>query len=422
MNEDRRMSRGSKSAVCAVIVARSACFTALGLSVACQQAKGDDVATGSNLPPPAVVEGDSDGGVAPSANDAGRAGVDIERPGSIANEPDPAASDAAVVGGLPSDPLAVAASFPIVFRSRRSAENTTELYVMHADGSEPQRLTRGGEFFLPRWSPDGSRIVFRRVDPNGAAIADVGVVSPNGAELTMLTSNENYNFFDLPATWSPDGQRILFGSTIPNEGVWLFEIAPSGGQRERLLPDVLAFQREAALSPVDPTRLAYVEGDEVALSNAIRIIDADNPGAGLDISTGRAGRPQHPRWSPDGTRLVFAGFELNPDGTIKGISATTPTDGGVLHIPNLDLFLLELATGEVTQLTSTPGSDYEPAWSPDGSQILFTSERDGDDDLWLMPVSDPSQAVNLIDDNLDRKLDGGADWYAPPTSASLAPR
>jgi Tol biopolymer transport system component len=76
----------------------------------------------------------------------------------------------------------------------------------------------------------------------------------------------------------------------------------------------------------------------------------------------------------------------------------------------------------VTQLTSTPGSDYEPAWSPDGTQILFTSERDGDEDLWLMPLSDPSQAVNLIDDNLDRKLDGGADWYIPPASASRALR
>jgi dipeptidyl aminopeptidase/acylaminoacyl peptidase len=418
MNEDLRVST-QPIIIGATVVARGVCIAAFGLSVACQGAKGDDVGTMPNLPPPAATEEEPEDELPQSAGDAGGAAIDVERPGSIVADAD---ADASVAGGLPSDPLAVAASFPIVFRSRRSAENTTELYVMHTDGSEPQRLTRGGEFFLPRWSPDGSRIAFRRLDPNGASVADVGVVSPNGAELTMLTSGENFNFFDLPATWSPDGQRILFGSSIPDDGVWLFDIAPSGGQRERLLPDVLAFQREATLSPVDATRLAYIEGDQVALSNALRIIDADNPGAGLDVSTGRAGRPLQPRWSPDGTRIVFAGFELNADGTIRGLPGSPPPDAGPPHIPNLDLFLFELATGEVTQLTSTPGSDYEPAWSPDGTQILFTSERDGDEDLWLMPLSDPSQAVNLIEDNLDRKLDGGADWYIPPASASLAVR
>ena len=57
-----------------------------------------------------------------------------------------------------------------------------EIYIMHADGSEPRRLTNaagydGGPFF----SPDGSRIVWRRFDEQGL-IADVWTMKPDGTD------------------------------------------------------------------------------------------------------------------------------------------------------------------------------------------------------------------------------------------------
>lgn len=410
MNEDPAVSRENKHSV-----VRNACIAALALGIACQQAKGDDVVTGPGEPSPPPSQPAPEGDLMQPASDAGRApAVDSEGPGSLIGEPAPAASDAGEQSGLPADPLAVAPSFPIVFRSNRSAEGSYELYVTRADGSQPQRLTRGGDFLLPRWSPDGSRILFRRLQQGEVASADIGIVSANGAEVTMLTTGENPTLFSLTVSWSPDGARIAFGSSVPNEGISIYGMAPSGGQRERLLPEVVAYQREATWSPVDATRIVYIEAASDGRATALRLIDADNPGAGLDLTTGKAALPEQPRWSPDGTRIVFAGFSLNPDGTIKGLPGSTPLDGGVPHIVNLDLFVLELATGEVTQLTDSLGDDYEPAWSPDGTQILFTSARDGDEDLWLMPLADPEQAINLIDDNLDRHQDGGADWYAPP--------
>jgi WD40 repeat protein len=63
---------------------------------------------------------------------------------------------------------------------------------------------------------------------------------------------------------------------------------------------------------------------------------------------------EYPAWSPDGTRLAFMGAVGS----------------------NYELFVVDLATNEVHQLTDSPGSDGWPAWSPDGTTIAFTSERD----------------------------------------------
>ncbi|HXV86753.1 MAG TPA: amidohydrolase, partial [Gemmatimonadales bacterium] len=49
-----------------------------------------------------------------------------------------------------------------------------------------------------------------------------------------------------------------------------------------------------------------------------------------------------------------------------------------------DLYTLPLAGGKATRLTSGLGFDVQPRWSPDGTQIVFVSDRDGSDDVWLV--------------------------------------
>src|SRR5688572_7848154 len=130
------MSRANEHIILAS-AARGLCLTALGLSVSCQQAKGDDVATGGAQPPASEAPSEAPPGeeLTQSGSEEGlTSGDDIERPGEIAAERPvvPATSDAGVTSGLPEDPSAIAPSFPIVFRSNRSAELTYELYVMHS--------------------------------------------------------------------------------------------------------------------------------------------------------------------------------------------------------------------------------------------------------------------------------------------------
>jgi len=125
---------------------------------------------------------------------------------------------------------------------------------------------------------------------------------------------------------------------------------------------------------------------------------APRPAMPVRISTGR-GRTTCSWFSPDGTRLLFASSHLDPqlDATESAARAQAEEDRKTGRRrryqwdfdPHTDIFVtsLQSAAGEGTdlvQLTHEPGYDAECSFSPDGSQILFVSDRDGDPDIYVM--------------------------------------
>jgi len=78
---------------------------------------------------------------------------------------------------------------------------------------------------------------------------------------------------------------------------------------------------------------------------------------------------------------------------VLGITATVWAQTGAIlfssSYPNSDIYLLEVATGKLTQLTSDPGEDITPSASPDGRKVAFCSNRSnttGAHDLWIMNI------------------------------------
>ena len=122
------------------------------------------------------------------------------------------------------------------------------------------------------------------------------------------------------------------------------------------------------------------------------------PATPVRISTGR-GRTTCSWFSPDGSRLLFASSHLDPqlDATESAARAQAEEDRKTGRRrryqwdfdPHTDIFVTNLppAAGEanvLVQLTHEPGYDAECSYSPDGSTILFVSDRDGDPDIYVM--------------------------------------
>ena len=85
--------------------------------------------------------------------------------------------------------------------------------------------------------------------------------------------------------------------------------------------------------------------------------------AGVQLTTRHD--DQMPAWSPDGKEIVFSS-----------------TQGG-----GRDLWIQNVVSGEVRQLTSDAAVDTWPAWSPDGGWIAFASDRDGPAQIWAIPAT-----------------------------------
>jgi len=81
-------------------------------------------------------------------------------------------------------------------------------------------------------------------------------------------------------------------------------------------------------------------------------------------------------WSPDGKWIVFGG-----------------------GLDELHLWKMPVAGGEVIQLTSGPSQDVYPARSPDGTQIAFSSFREGSSNLWIVPASGGEPTRVTVDED-----------------------
>ena len=226
----------------------------------------------------------------------------------------------------------------IAFVSNRNNANKDhkQIWVIDADGKNPDRLTDGLADSFPDWSPDGTKIVYGT--PVGITVMDA-----DGKDKRLLTRVGTH------PSWSPDGKRIAFISTVDVIN-HVFVMDADGGNRMQLTHD---FVRKRLPSwSHDGKRIAYV-GD-----NVIWVVDSDgkNPRQLTGLVT-----EEHPTWSPDSESIAFVSFGRRDPG-ITGI------------------YTVDLTSGAVDALPRHPYSkNYDPDWlypgelsvSPEGSRITI---------------------------------------------------
>jgi Tol biopolymer transport system component len=135
----------------------------------------------------------------------------------------------------------------------------------------------------------------------------------------------------------------------------------------------------------DGYHIAYVVLGETAGSRIIRIADVDSA-TSRTLTIPGIFTVAHPEWSPDGTRIAFAG---NPSGGVRAIYTVRP-DGGDLKL-----------------LTPDAGEKTVPAWSPDGTRMAYLRVLGPAQELWVMKADGTERQM------LSSFSDGGynhVDW------------
>lgn len=200
----------------------------------------------------------------------------------------------------------------IAFTSERLGN--PEIFVMGADGSNPYAITDGqGYNVVPAWSPDGTQILFAsnrtyRIDAEGGYTEVPGntklwVMGADGSNPQKQTTHLG---LDLYGAWSPDGQSIVFMSVRDGDPeIYLrrpdgFEVNLTNDPANDLNPD---------WSP-DGKTIAFMSDREG--NQEIYLLDLES-GTLTNISQNPA-NDGDPAWSPDG---AFIAFTSDRDGNVE---------------------------------------------------------------------------------------------------------
>jgi Tol biopolymer transport system component len=232
------------------------------------------------------------------------------------------------------------------------------------------------------WTADGARVVFANLVDGHKQIFRMNA---DGSDLLMLTDTPETSNTD--PEWSPNGEHILF--TSDRDGDMEIYVMNADGSNARNLTQLSEADDAFAAWSSDGTLIAFASDRDGDWD--IYVMNAD--GSGTVLLTENNIDDQAPAWSPDGTQISFQSNRVRKLGP-----GTVPGSGGAITARNWDIYVMD-ANGEGTlALTRSPASDRFPVWSPDGAQIVFVSDRNGDNDIYLKNLNDRNRDILLVDD------------------------
>ena len=224
------------------------------------------------------------------------------------------------------------------------------------------------------WSPTGNQVVFERRREWGGAIYRAN------ADGTGETRISPPGVASHNAVWSPDGTKVAYRrySTANAADATLWVMNADGSGQAQLIPDgTNTGQCSAWLGTMDwgaTGRIAFIAACEGSVGGNWHLYTVAGDGTDLDpvgaVSTTLAYHAQGLDWSPDGTKIAFSSYA-------DFVSGYTVGECGTTAAPD-DLYVADVVQNTATQRTFTSGwegpHEHAPAWSPDGAQLAFAAD------------------------------------------------
>jgi TolB protein len=266
-------------------------------------------------------------------------------------------SDADVIA---TGPTSSSAQLGRIVFARDSLDGSgRHIFSIEPDGAgEIQLVARAAD--TPLLSPDGSRLAFECLDGD---LVRVCLADAHGSDPHMLTPDmsdmarpiDNY----APRAWSPDGQQlVLIGFGGAPAGIFTMPASNGGGLIRVTTSPAGHVDDTLALSP-DGSRIVFLRTPIADDHDAdVYVVATDGTGlVRLSPPTMAVECCAPPDWSPDGSRIVFAGKSRLERWAVYSIDA----DGS-----------------DRERISPLDGWAFAPRWSPDGRMIAFTqSASDG---------------------------------------------
>jgi dipeptidyl aminopeptidase/acylaminoacyl peptidase len=274
-------------------------------------------------------------------------------------------------------------AYTISAANLKDEKTETQVWMIPASGGEAIPMTaKGSSSSSPRFSPDGKYLAF--LSARNEAKTQVWVLNRQGGEAQQLTEvKQGVRSFE----WSPDGKKISLVIQDPSPDDLVKDDKEAVKAKPKTQPpwviDRLQFKQDN-IGYLDRRR-THLHVFDLTSKKMVQITSGDFDDA-------------QPEWSPDGESIAFtSNREENADATyntdIWVVAADNPDQGKTL-----------------LRVTTNPGRDRSPAWSPDGKWIAYVTTTDVKAidyaTAHLAIVSAGGGTPRVLTEKLDRNVNG----------------